>query len=744
MDAAGSNSSALDRRALAAFAIYLALSLFFFGRGLIGHFSTWYLGRGPDPAQSIWFLNWWAYAIKHRANPFLTKFLFAPAGANLAWATTFPLAALAALPITYSFGPVAAYNILCLLAPALAGWAAFVLCRWITHEYWPSVAAGWVFGFSSYIVSAILTHLHSTMVFPLPLIFWVVLRRLNGELGPGRFVAALGLLIAVEFALFAEAIASVTLIGGFAFLLGVTLAKEESRRRLWMLVAPIGAAYALAALILSPYLYYMFAFGHPGGVVLNPMYHGADLVSLLIPTSVNELGRPAFLGSISRTYLATLTETGSYLALPLIAIAFLFGREHWREPRGRILIEITLIVCVLAMGTHFVIAGHPTIGAPWMLFAKLPLVDKALPVRLMVYVFLALAIIVAIWLSSARVGVSYRCVMGGALVLFMLPNLSAGYWKSPYEVPRFFSSGLYRQYLSRNENVMAIPALIFGDGMQWQVAGGMYFRLAGGYPGLSPLAPPQYARWPIMQALYYVAGVPDAGEQLKALLAHERVSAVIVGPLKYRMADRFDGKWTSATWSHGPLSREERARINRLLTSSLGVQPVKAGGVTLYRIAPGQLAPYREVSALEMQQRYVRTRFEVLLKAAHQYLAGGGTLDGLATQKAQVLKHVPDWFGGPAFPALSPNRIFQVEWALGQWHRGRVALGVQGSYAALQPLIRQYGPDASGVYFPFPHRLTSPPVADPEKSALMVMEFTPAGLARAAAATAIARSSQLP
>ena len=128
-----SNSSALDRRALAAFGIYLALSFVFFGRGLIGHFSTWYLGRGPDPPQSIWFLNWWAYAIRHRVNPFLTKFLFAPAGANLAWSTTFPLAALIALPITWSLGPIAAYNILCLLAPALAGWAAFVLCRWITR-----------------------------------------------------------------------------------------------------------------------------------------------------------------------------------------------------------------------------------------------------------------------------------------------------------------------------------------------------------------------------------------------------------------------------------------------------------------------------------------------------------------------------------------------------------------------------------------------------------------------------------
>ena len=124
-------------------------------------------------------LAWWAYAIAHRVNPFLTKVLFAPDGANLAWATTAPLAAWTGFALTWSFGPVVAYNVLCLLAPALAGWAAFVLCRWITRSYWPSIAGGWVFGFSSYIVSALLTHLNDVLVFPVPLAVWLVLRRLQ-------------------------------------------------------------------------------------------------------------------------------------------------------------------------------------------------------------------------------------------------------------------------------------------------------------------------------------------------------------------------------------------------------------------------------------------------------------------------------------------------------------------------------------------------------------------------------------
>lgn len=562
----------------------------------------------------------------------------------------------------------------------------------------------------------------------------------RGSVNPARFVAALGTLLIIQFLLFAEAVATVALVGAIAFGLALEFADEKVRRDLWSLTWLAGVAYVLAAILLSPYLYYMFAFGHPTGVVLNPAYHGADLLSFLIPTAVNELGRPAFFGAVSHTYRATLAETGSYLALPLIVIAFLFGRAKCRGGGGRILIDLLLAICILSLGTRFQFAGYPTLAAPWALVAHLPLIDKALPVRVMVYAFLVLAIIVAIWLSSLEVGKSCRWVLGLALVPFMLPNLSARYWKTPLDTPPFFSTGMYRRYLTPGENVMVIPIMIWGDSMQWQVATGMYFRLAGGYIGGAPLAPPEYARWPIMAALYDVAGVPDAGEQLKALLAHEQVAAVIVSPLKYRFTERYEGHWTAATWLHTALTESERAGLRGLL-SSLGVQPLEVGGVTLYRISPARLAPYLHVTALEMQQRYVRARFETLLRATQAYLANGGDLETLESHKQRVLRLAPlDWYGGPAFPTLNPNRIFQVQWALGQWHPGRVSIGVEGSYAALKPLIEEYGPDAKGIYFPFPKPLAalSPPqqANDAGEPALMVMEFTRAGLASAAARVA--------
>ena len=115
---------------------------------------------------------------------------------------------------------------------------------------------------------------------------------------------------------------------------------------------PVLAAYAVAVVLLSPYLYYMFAFGHAGGSVLDPVLFGADLLSFVIPHSDQRTGRLAPIAAVASTFLASLTETTSYLALPLIAIAGLFARARFREPVGRLLVELLIILCVLALGSR--------------------------------------------------------------------------------------------------------------------------------------------------------------------------------------------------------------------------------------------------------------------------------------------------------------------------------------------------------------------------------------------------------
>ena len=100
-----------DRQAAAAFVSYMTLSLLIFGRGLLANPADAYLGRGPDALLNIWFFAWWAHAISHHLNPFLTTAIWAPSGVNIAWTTNFPLASCLLYPVTRLYGPIVSCNV---------------------------------------------------------------------------------------------------------------------------------------------------------------------------------------------------------------------------------------------------------------------------------------------------------------------------------------------------------------------------------------------------------------------------------------------------------------------------------------------------------------------------------------------------------------------------------------------------------------------------------------------------------
>ena len=100
----------------------------------------------------------------------------------------------------------------------------------------------------------------------------------------------------------------------------------------------------------------------------------------------------------------------------------------------------------------------------------------------------------------------------------MLPNLYASSWVTPVQMPKFFADGSYRNYLQKDEVVMILPFGNRGNSMLWQAATEMYFSLAGGYVGV-PIIADEFARWPIVNALYWGNELPDAEAQLGPFLA---------------------------------------------------------------------------------------------------------------------------------------------------------------------------------------------------------------------------------
>ena len=165
-------------------------------------------------------------------NPFLTKVVWAPTGYNMAWSTGVPLPAVLLSPVTIPFGSVVSFNLLAFLAPATAAWTAYLLTRHLTGAIFPSLVAGFLFGFSPYEINMLSAgQLDLSLVFVLPLLAYLVVRHLEGSLGSMAFAILLGLALAAQFGVFPEVFASATLMGALAAVAGIVFAHAEWRRR---------------------------------------------------------------------------------------------------------------------------------------------------------------------------------------------------------------------------------------------------------------------------------------------------------------------------------------------------------------------------------------------------------------------------------------------------------------------------------------------------------------------------------
>jgi hypothetical protein len=721
------------RQAICAFLSYFALSVLIFGRGVIAHPATIYMGQGPDPDVYIWYLAWWAHAISHGLNPLITNAVWTPAGASLAWSTDFPLASCLLYPITRLWGPIVSSNILHLVAPPLAGWSTFVLCRYLVRSFWPAWLGGCLFAFSPYMLTGMADGLLLMLVFPVPLAVWATLRCLAGDLKARSFLIIIVLLLVGQFLLAIEIVATAAVFGAIAIFLAARRSSTDEYARLrtvgWLIVS----AYAISALILSPYLYYMFTLERPHGFIVSPWREAIDLVNFVIPTRLNQLGRIPLFQTITHRYLSSLYDCGGYVGLPLLLIVVLLACERWHDRSSRLIVYMFASACMLAMGPFLEIIGYRLLPLPGAALAAIPLIDKAQPGRLMLYAYVALAIIVAKWFAEESGRKGLRWALGLAVVPFMLPNLSASFWATSTDIPAFFDSGLYRQYLTPGETIMVLPYGYRGEGMLWQASTKMYFRMAGGYLSAVPPVPREYRRWPIVAGLYYFEGVPEAGDQLKAYLANHDVGAIIVGPRTHYLVSRMGNRRIIDTWLRWPTIDRERIATDKLL-ASLNTQPLEIGGIRLYRIAPETLAPYRNLTATNMQRRANRARFEALLLGAEHYLAQGNNPAVLSPKRAQQLGMLPrDWFGGELFSDTSSfPAYFSFKVVLGPSQTGGIAVGIEGWYDALEPTIRTYGTYASRIYFPYPTPFS--PASVPREPAMMVMTFDRAGLERAVAA----------
>jgi hypothetical protein len=534
-------------------AIYALLSVAYFGRALL-HGDRDFVGETYDPQLFIWSLGWWPHAVLDGENPFVTHAMWPATGINLAWVTSIPGLAFVAAPLTLVAGPVISYNVLAVALPALAAWTAFLLCRDLSGSWWPSLAGGYLFGFSSYMLAHTLGHLNLTSVLLVPLVALVVVRYVHARIGRRGLALWLGLLLGAQFWLSTEVFATLTvaLVGS---MLVAYLVVPDMRARLRSSVVPIVGAYAIGCLVAGPLLVYALL-DFNSGSINDPALFAADLLNLVVPTEVTQLSGERAL-SLSRRFLGNSFENGAYLGLPLLVIIGWFAWQNRSRPSSRLLVVLLALGILASLGVALRVAGERVAPLPWALATEIPGLGHVLPVRFSMYVSLAAAVVAALWAASPRPAAWVRTALMAAAVVALVPALQRGLWQTTPTRPSFFADGTYRSCFRPDETVF-VPAAAGKETTLWQVESGYRFRLANG--SIGPVLPSEA---PDREAAYAVLNdrIPEGGGQRVVRLARALGSTVI-------LLDAEDvAKWA-------PAFREA------------GLQGLERGGVWLYPLRP--------------------------------------------------------------------------------------------------------------------------------------------------------------
>jgi hypothetical protein len=550
-------------RALIAFAIYLTLGFLYFGVRLLVEPGAQYVGPFEDPLVAMWDLAWTPHALLHGENPFVTHSLWAPSGVNLTWATSIPLLAVMFAPVTVAFGAQAGYATAMVVLPALSAWTMFLLCRRLTSSFWASLVGGYLFGFSSLAMGELLGgHIHMVALFLVPLAALVMWQYLEGDFGWKGLAVRLGPVIAGQLLISTE-VAFTLLLAIFGGLVVGWLVAPARRQRLVSLLGAVLAAGCFAIVLALPFLYYLVK-GRHASAFTPPQYFGGDLLNLVVPTHVEVLGYGPG-NTISRHFPGNSTEQSLFLGIAL-AIVILYA---WRRPWGagrRFLYASLGVVLLAVLGDRLHVYGHSLLWLPWSLVIDHPVWDNVLPLRLSLYLWLAVAVIVALW-TRRQTRPWLRYGLPALAVLTLVPNVAEHDVFTSYTVPKFFTDSAYRVCLHKGEIVLPIPIGINGQSDLWQTSANFRFKMAGGRVQITP--PSVFMHPDSLELISQDEPVsPNQTQLFRQFIRAKRVEAVLVDPVR--------GKALVPS-------------LNRI------TKPQRVGGILLYRVSPS--SPRCSVSA---------------------------------------------------------------------------------------------------------------------------------------------------
>lgn len=524
-DGSGSGSSAPRAAPIVqgflALAIYLGIWLIFGAAWpLVTHPEWAQLGQtGMDPNFYVWGLSWWPYAISHGLNPLHSSFVV-PTGANLTWTTTIPPLAVLAWPLTTVAGPIVSFNLLVAFSVPVSGWAAFVLCRRITGRFAASLAGGFVYGFSSYEISHIVEGQLNLSFGPLlPLMAYLVVVRLDKKINAVVFTGLMAVAMAAQFYLFIETFADMTVLAPIALVIGYVVAGRQRRPVIHRLAGLIGLAYLASLAAAAPYI--AAALRHvPTGFARSPNGMGVDALNLVVVRWGNALG----LVSLSPRGTPPWPR-GGFVGIPLLVVAVALAALNWSSKVVRFLAIALAAVIVAAFGPAIWADGQPRFTFPWDRLWYLPIVRSSFPSRIMVFAFLVLAVITAVWLAGPSRWQWLRWLVVWVGIVTIATNSTSLSVRQAPGVPPFITTGQYRNYLPPGSTVVVIATHTGNAGLLWQADTDFYFRVAGGF--LNEAIVQSAYPLPVIELLSHGVNPPDVA-QFRAFIKAANVSAILV------------------------------------------------------------------------------------------------------------------------------------------------------------------------------------------------------------------------
>lgn len=528
-----------------------------------------------------WSYRWMLEAVRTGQNPLHTPLIGAPGGVGLTWVTAVIGPAFFAMPLTAALGAYPAVAISKLLAVALSTTAAYVLCREVVQRRGPAAIGGLLFGFGSYTTVRIM-HLNLLVVFPIPLLVVQALRFERGQISPGQYVVRSAALLGFQFFVSTEIFASAVFFGCLALaLLGWSRLRAGDRTSIRPLMRSSALAGLLTGLLLIPFLLVALR-DRPPSIAFPLEQRSAVVTDLVIPSELHLLGAPFAavrhdLGYIDRSAVRpTRTSREAYLG-PILLVLLIRSRRSLRRISFPLLAFLAA-VALLSLGPVMrVTPGGFGVPGPGWLFERIPFVGLAFPNRFPLYLWLGLAVFVAMALVDAPRWSRPKSLFVGCLCAVSLapgPLAAAPLAEiTPLDSPPALAEGTARWFLDPADTVLARGYT--QQSLRWQVDSGMGFRLSDGFLG-------PYTPW--IQTMPLSPTIVPERAELEATLAQGNVRWVM-----------FAGS-EPLPWA-------------RLLASLTRWPAIRTGGLVLWDVSSvSGASPARQPPSLEAQAALRRAR----------------------------------------------------------------------------------------------------------------------------------------